>query len=333
MVHSLSSLVRYRARVAYDGAGFAGFQIQQRESTSPINSHKNNVQHHDTTRTVQAVLEDVLTQRLGRKEPQQRIRVVAAGRTDAGVHARGQAIHFDVPTNSLSNDTYSTNDFSTLELAEIEISLNKMLTKDVRIYNLQKAPLPKIKDLGDGPRSYVWNSMYESTRKLYCYRLHLGAVLDPLDRHNRWHPDYAAKIEVDQLRHILQHYVGTHDFRAFAGGIDRLEKQSGQSQTLDTVRTVYGADLVDEGNGSYRIDFVIKGALYKQIRNMVGTALDVCQGKLTESQFLNLLSGTKQDSKDSSPSKSRKDNRSKPAPPQGLTLEHVFFDDNDGPPF
>ena len=61
--------------------------------------------------------------------------------------------------------------------------------------------------------------------------------------------------------------------------------------------------------------------MYKQIRNMVGTIVNVCEGKLSEERFRALLLP--------SSSSSRRDNPCKPAPPEGLTLEHVFFGDED----
>jgi tRNA pseudouridine38-40 synthase len=76
-------------------------------------------------------------------------------------------------------------------------------------------------------------------------------------------------------------------------------------------------NLVDEGDGNYRIEILLKGALYKMVRNMVGTALDVCKGRLEESSMLELLHGDDM---------VRKNNKSKPAPPEGLTLENVFYD-------
>jgi tRNA pseudouridine38-40 synthase len=275
---------------------------------------------------VQGALEDVLNQRLCGSTQQRTIKVVAASRTDTGVHARGQAIHFDVPVQID-------------DIAAVEYSINQMLTPDLRLWNLQLAPEPVMKQIpgdwpikalkeGDGEMSgdceelveatYLWNVLYDSTKKLYSYRLSLGPVMDPLQRYSRWHPGQAHKIDTDQLRRILRSYEGTHDFRAFAGAVEQAEKKAGRP--LSTVRTVYSADLVDEGKGNYRIDFMLKGALYKQVRNMVGSALDVCFGKLSEEAFLGLL---KQDSA------TRVDNRSKPAPAQGLTLEHVCFDASD----
>jgi tRNA pseudouridine38-40 synthase len=273
---------RYRARVAYDGAGFHGFQRQSENSNH---------------RTIQLELETHLSQRC-----QQPVCVVGAGRTDAGVHARGQAIHFDLNDNNTNIN---------LDVTDIERAMRSMLPQDVRLYNLQKAPDPTIKIIGNSANSCAFHVMYDATSKLYVYRLALNNM-HPMDRHNRHLPDNAHLIDPDQLQRVLQYFVGEHDVRAFAGAVDA---------NVSTVRTIYKADLVQEeySAGYYRIEFLLKGALYKQVRNMVGTALDVCLGRLTERAFLALLQN----------GKTRNDNKSRPAPPHGLTLEQVFFDDGD----
>jgi tRNA pseudouridine38-40 synthase len=88
---------------------------------------------------------------------------------------------------------------------------------------------------------------------------------------------------------------------------------------MGTVRTVYKVDLIEEGNGNYRVDFLLKGALYKMVRNMMGTALDVSKGRMEEETLIDLLNRTEDDV--------RNNNRCKPAPPEGLCLERVFFPD------
>jgi len=272
-----------------------------------------------------------------------------------------------------------------------------MLPPDVRIYNFGIAPPPSVKEIdvvvvatdddktGNGDdevdygtgivrvtenRTVQWSVMYDSTRKLYSYRLCLHpAVMDPLQRRHRWHPDNrrARLVDLDELRRLLRMYEGTRDFRAFAGGIEQLEKKQTAAAKkkkiggVNTVRTVYSVDLVEEdaAKGYYRIDFMLKGALYKQVRNMVGTALEAARidreeenddgnkeksrattkkkKLLSESEFRRLLSGDDGESDESIDDDgrkqqvlrlARKNNPCKPAPPQGLTLEYVFFDDD-----
>jgi tRNA pseudouridine38-40 synthase len=163
--------------------------------------------------------------------------------------------------------------------------------------------------------------LFDATGKRYSYRLSLAPVMHPLQRAHRWHPPWAETVHVTVLNQVLQLYMGTHDFRAFCGGVERTEQAT--QQRLNTVRTIYSIDLVQEdedGNDlNYRMDFHIQGALYKQIRNLVGTALDVARGVVAEDGVVQLLQ----------PGHGRRDNPSRPAPPEGLMLEKVEFGGHD----
>ena len=203
---------------------------------------------------------------------------------------------------------------------------------EIRIWDFQIAPPAMVKTLQDKQtnstfeKEVLWNVLYDSTKKLYSYRLCLAPVMDPLERHYRWHPDgqLGRPIDPSTLKRLLHFYEGEHDFRAFAGSVEQIEKRLGEP--VNTVRTVYSATLVDEGQRNFRVDVLLKGALYKQVRSMVGTVLDVCRGSLTEEEFCNMI---KQEGRDGE-AITRAQNRCKPAPPEGLTLEHVFFDDDQG---
>jgi len=275
---------RYRARVAYDGAGFQGFQVQP------------------NCRTIQGELEEVLSKRFNRT-----MRVVGASRTDAGVHARGQAIHFD-----LTEGDMRTVD----EPKKLEKSLNKMLRQDLRIWNIQEAPTV-IKDFTTRVQEVEWNAIIDSKKKLYVYRMSIGNQMDPLDRHTRFQVPW-PNTDIEVLRRCLNRFEGRHDFRAFACGMERLEKNL--SGTMDTCRDVYSIDLIDEGHGLYRIEVVLKGALYKMIRNMVGTALYVAIGRFDECKFVKLIEQENGEF-------TRYNNPCRPAPPNGLTLERVYYED------
>jgi tRNA pseudouridine38-40 synthase len=363
---------RYRARVAYDGSNFQGFQIQHRQeeitsisrqtafSTSKEKTFGKGKAVKRQQRTVQGVLESVLSQRLDED-----MRVLGAGRTDSGVHARGQAIHFDCRKNL----TAAAAGDSCTSLQDIEKSINAMLPSDVCLFNFQAAPPERIKTIDGRHVTKKWSVMHDSTKKLYSYRLNVAPVMDPLLRHDRWHPDlvHVWLPYVKRLECVLQHYVGTHDFRAFAGGMDRKESimmaasntiitsdgnspdGGGRENSLNSVRTVYAVELVSEdvidntsvsgwtgggggGGGNYRIDFWISGGMYKQIRNMVGAALEVCRGKIMKEDDVRRLlyyNSNNDDDENGRRRWSRKDNPAKPAPPHGLTLEHVYFDDED----
>lgn len=286
--------VRYRSRVTYDGTSYCGFQLQHNPKKQQ--------------RTVQGELEQVLSTRFDRV-----VRVVGAGRTDAGVHSRGQAIHFDL----YANETSSIAD----DNGRIQTSMNRMLPTDIRVWKVEPAPLPQEEFVNGKMSVHSWNVMRKCNAKLYSYRLCIGDSMDPLERRSRWQLDWGYEIDPAYLGKILKHFEGTHDFCCFAGALEQLERKTGKK--MGTVRTIHKVNLILENSDEklYRIDIYLKGALYKMVRNMVGTALEVCRGRMSEAAFLELLH---------QPEKmSRKDNPSKPAPPQGLTLEHVFYPDDD----
>jgi tRNA pseudouridine38-40 synthase len=191
----------------------------------------------------------------------------------------------------------------------------------------------------------LWHATQSSSSKWYSYRFTLGpTLLNPLERFVRTHivhrPSFAPTSscgqpyalttdDITRLKSILEVYVGTHDFKAFGGQLEQNEKRSGKK--MNTIRTIHTVELVKESffysTGSselnYRIDFLIEGALYKMVRNMVGTAIQVWLGNMKQTQLVELL----QIDESGDAEKSRKDNPCKPAPPEGLTLECVYYDD------
>ena len=296
-----TNTVRYRCRVAYNGGDFSGFQVQQAGA-----------------RTVQGELEQVLSRRFDRH-----VRVVGAGRTDAGVHARGQAIHFDLRMEESQKllELLPQQQQQQLGLDQLERTMNSLLSQDVRVWNLRQAPLPSTELVNGKMSLHSWNVMRKCHAKLYVYRFSTNPAMQPSLRHNRWQLDLGGGPDLDTefLSTVLECYQGTRNFICFAGAIEQTQKKTGR--IMNTVRTVYNVTLVDEDDGNYRVEIFLKGALYKMVRNMVGTAIAVCRGHVSEQEFQTFLNPQ--------PAMTRDSNRCKPAPPQGLTLERVFYDDDD----
>lgn len=259
---------RFRARVMYDGTDFRGMQIQPQ------------------VRSVAGELERTLSKRTGRH-----VRIVSASRTDTGVHARGQAVHFDLdePTDPVS----------------LQRSLNALLPSDIRMVQLEMAPE---RDEEGRP----WSALWWATGKLYSYRIHCGGELDPLERRERVHVRSSLPIDIAAMREAAQYMCGIVDCAAFAN------RRADQEHPVlmdpaHTLRLVRSIDVVDEGDGRTRLDFHVQSALYKMVRNMCGLLLLIGRGQCNVDQVARLIASR------------NRDLLPPPAPAHGLTLESVYY--------
>lgn len=280
--------IRFRARVLYDGEDFSGMQIQP---------HGHSVAN---------VLEIALRQRMGCSS----IRVCAASRTDTGVHARGQAIHFDLPSPAHANamaEARRPNQHRQLPAPEeLERSLNALLPPSVRVAEVELAP--EVDDIGR-----PWHARLSAAGKLYSYYLCVDRLLDPLARRQRLH--VPRPLNYEAMRRALPYLNGLVDCAALAN------RRAGESSPLTsppsmTMRVIRAIDVVEEAHlsdGYVRIDFHLKSALYKMVRNLVGLLLSVGMGQIAPDEIPGLLAAR---------------DRSRlppPAPAHGLTLECVYY--------
>lgn len=254
-----SSFSKYKLLIAYDGTRFSGWQIQ-----------------HNSV-SIQSLIEDALKIALRQKTNGQETSVVASGRTDAGVHAKGQVAHFEAP--------------STIDLPLLFRSLNGILPSDIRILHLEKADPD-------------FHARYSATSKEYHYHVHLDWALDPFKRHYAYHHPHPLDLKL--LKEATRFFLGTHDFTSFAN------EASKGSAAKNPVRTITRLDLIPEPGG-FRLEFEGNGFLYKMVRNITGTLLDVGRKKLLPTSIPTLLT-----------TKDRKQ-MSSAAPPQGLFLIKVNY--------
>ncbi|MBN2013050.1 tRNA pseudouridine(38-40) synthase TruA [candidate division KSB1 bacterium] len=145
----------------YDGTDFCGWQLQPSE------------------RTVQGELERALSTIF-----KQEIRTIAAGRTDSGVHARGQVANFPLDTS--------------MPLAQIRAALNGTLAKDMRIMDIAEV-------------DPAFNARFDAIKREYCYRI--ARKEKALERHYTWYVGY--HLDVEKIRSASTRLVGIHDFRSF----------------------------------------------------------------------------------------------------------------------
>lgn len=204
-------MTELRLLVAYDGTDFSGFQVQPGE------------------RTVQGVLEDSLAQVAGR-----RVRVRAAGRTDAGVHALGQVVSFE-------NDGSPHPDV-------VRRAMAGMLPNDVAIVDAQTGPVG-------------FDARRSARRRSYVYLLWCDDAPQPLyRRYSLW---ARRRIDTCRLNEALSEVVGTHDFGSFARVRD----------DQSPVRTVIDASCVPD-LPMVRIRIVGESFLHQMVRSIVGTAIE-----------------------------------------------------------
>jgi tRNA pseudouridine38-40 synthase len=169
--------------------------------------------------------------------------VIGAGRTDAGVHALGQVAHFQ--------------HHQELNLFKLQGSLNGLLPTDIRVRKIE-------------PVSEDFHARYNAINKEYHYQLNLGTVQDPFARLYSWH--IAEKLDLELLKECAQLFVGTHDFSSFAN-----EPATG-AVAKNPIRTIKRIDLIMERYGA-RLEFEGASFLYKMVRNLTGTIIEVARGK------------------------------------------------------
>jgi tRNA pseudouridine38-40 synthase len=234
------SLVRVRLDIGYDGTGFSGWARQPGQ------------------RTVQGTLEEALTRVLGLAEP---AALTVAGRTDAGVHARGQVAHADIPA-----DRWAEGEHTAVR------RLARLLPPDVRVHGLAPAP-PGF----DARFSAIW--------RRYAYRVCDDlALADPLARHaTLW---YRGRLDVAAMNQAAQGCLGEHDFAAFC------RRRDGAS----TVRTLLRLDWARPGPAGAEATVVADAFCHNMVRALVGALLKVGDGSRPPSWPAQVLAARVRDS-------------------------------------
>ncbi len=209
------------------------------------------------------------------------VRVRGAGRTDTGVHALEQVAHFTASTD--------------IDISKLLRSLNGVLPRTIRVLEISVAE--------EG-----FHAQYSAIGKIYHYHITFGLTQSPFHRWTRWHVKY--KVDVERLRQAAEYFVGTHDFSSFAN------QQNSGSAGRNPVRTIRRLDVVEE-DGGLRLEFEGNGFLYKMVRNIVGTLLEVATRKRPIDDIARLLEA-----------KNRR-LAGQVAPAHGLTLVKVLYDEDE----
>jgi tRNA pseudouridine38-40 synthase len=221
-------MIRYKCIISYDGSGFSGYQVQPKK------------------RTVQSVIEAVLT----KMHKGSSVKISASGRTDAGVHAKGQVIHFDSPLS--------------LPVEKWELALNSMLPEDISVLSVKEA-------------DPAFHARFDANGKEYRYYLNQSPKRDPFQRNYAFHYPYPLNLEA--MREASAYLLGTHDFSSFC---------SARTEVEDKVRTIETIEISQDGDRiSFR--FIGNGFLYNMVRILVGTLIEVGSGKRQPEEIVGIL--------------------------------------------
>lgn len=216
-------------KIAYDGTAYAGWQRQ------------------DNGTAVQAVIEDTIERLFSEK-----VHVMGSGRTDAGVHARGQIAAVDLDHG--------------IPAANLLMALNANLPEDIRI-------------LGAVEGKEDFHPQYHAKKKTYVYRFYNGRVMPPELRQFTDH--VAENLNEEAMKRCIKALEGEHDFYAF---------RSAKAVNASTVRIIFKAELkkalIDEslasGGSLYELRVTGNGFLYNMVRIIAGTVIDIGRGRIGE---------------------------------------------------
>lgn len=201
----------YRVDVSYDGSGFHGFARQR------------------SVRTVQGELEATLAQVL--RTP---VRLTAAGRTDAGVHARQQVVTFAVDRE--------------MDPRRIARAVTSILGPEI------VATSAAVVDDG-------FDARFSATRRAYRYRVLNAPVPDPLRRHTVWH--VSSPLDLERMNRAAAHVVGEHDFASFCR----------RAEGRTTTRTVFEASWSLEGDLTV-FAIAARAFCHQMVRSITGFCVD-----------------------------------------------------------
>lgn len=178
--------------------------------------------------------------------------IFASGRTDAGVHAIGQVFHFDTPME-IPSEAWGK-------------ALNAMLPNDILIKDVDMV-------------SDAFHSRFSATAKEYHYKILRSKQPDVFQRNHMFHFPYSLNVE--DMKQAASLFLGTHDFTSFS---------SAKSEVEDKIRTILAFDVEEEGEV---LTLKVRGSgfLYNMVRILVGTLLEVGQGKLKPELVSVILKG------------------------------------------
>lgn len=214
--------------VQYYGANYHGWQIQPNKVT------------------IQQVLEEAIEKALNEK-----CETFASGRTDAGVSAWGQCVHFDTNTR--------------ISPSKIAYAVNRFLPSDISIISSRQV-------------DNNFNARFGVVKKCYEYSFYASEVNKPLL--DMMYARVRTDFDVSKAQKACKYFLGEHDFVGFC---------SAGRQTKTTIRTIYDMHIDDLSENKYKLVVVGNGFLYNMVRIIAGTLIDVGYGKIAPDEIKNII--------------------------------------------
>lgn len=224
----------YKIVVQYDGTKYKGWQMQR-----------------STDLTIQGKLQHILESICN--EP---VEVIGSGRTDAGVHAKGQVANFHMNWNNSEE--------------ELLFRINGYLPNDIAVISLEEV-------------EERFHSRFNAKDKIYRYRIHTSAISDVFERKFQYHLE--EKLNVEAMREAAEYCCGEHDFTSFCG--NRKFKKS-------AVRTIYSITITEVGR-EIQIDYCGDGFLQNMVRILTGTLIEVGRGERRPEDMKDIIEGKNRD--------------------------------------
>lgn len=180
------------------------------------------------------------------------VSLCASGRTDAGVHAFNQKAHFDLKTN--------------ITVDNLKRALNSLLPKDIYVRD--------VVEIDDN-----FHARFDVKAKEYIYKINMGEY-NPIEKD--YVLQYCKKLDVVEIERALKYIEGTHDFKSFTSGDDVRE---------DYVRTIIQTNLIRDlkNVNMITISFLGTGFMRYMVRNLVGTLIQIGEGKYKSTDIIDIL--------------------------------------------
>jgi tRNA pseudouridine38-40 synthase len=215
--------------IEYDGTNYCGWQVQENGPS------------------IQEEIEKALLAITGEK-----IRINGSGRTDAGVHAKGQVASFATA--------------SRVPQEKFAYALNSLLPKDIVIKDSREVPLD-------------FHARYSAVGKRYSYRIINSKFPTALHRNYAYHISYCERLDISRVEKAAEAFIGTYDFSGF---------MSTGSKVADTVRTIYEL-AIKKDNEQLVFEYKGSGFLYNMVRIITGTLIYTGIGKINPEDIKGII--------------------------------------------